>query len=226
MSPAMRTASPGPGNGCRQTRCLRQTKRLADQPHLVLEQQLAAARRARSPSSSGRRADIVVGLDHRGLAGRTVSRLDDVRDRWCPGPGTARPRKSSLASSLNTSMNSCPMRRRFSCGSVTPASFRSETGAWASIDVQIHAEMVPGTLTRTNSASRRRQQAVVHEDVDHETVADGTVNQRRGHAAVDAAGKPADHAVHVTRPVREPGVHGVLDDVLDAPGRRGSRKCS
>ena len=67
-----------------------------------------------------------------------------------------------LASCLNTSMNTWPMIRRFSCGSVTPAERRQEALAGVD-DVQVGLELVAeGVPDHLRLALA--QQAVVDED--------------------------------------------------------------
>ena len=72
------------------------------------------------------------------------------------------------------------MRRRFSSGSVTPASALEEPLARVH-DPEIDAQVAPeGCLHLL--ALVQAEQAVVHEDAG-EPVADGAVHQRRGHRA-------------------------------------------
>ncbi len=83
------------------------------------------------------------------------------------------------------------MRLRFSSGSVTPA--RSSRNASASsANTSSHLEVVAeGALHLLGLALP--QESVVHEDAG-QPIADGAVDEHRGHGGVHAAREAADHA--------------------------------
>ena len=62
-SPRMRTASPGPGKGWRQTILLGQAQLLADGAHLVLEEHAERLDEMVEAKLRGQAADVVVALD-------------------------------------------------------------------------------------------------------------------------------------------------------------------
>ena len=123
----IRTARPGPGNGCRQTIS-------AGRPSSRPTWRTSSLNSARSGSTSsnaevrGQPADVVVRLDA-GRAGAAAGlhhvgverALDQEADRVSPWLPAARPAISRAACS-NARMNSRPMILRFCSGSVTPAS--------------------------------------------------------------------------------------------------------
>ena len=88
----------------------------------------------------GQAADVVVQLDRGGRAVGARRRFRSRRDRACPGPGSGRLR-SWPPRRLKHSMKAWPMRRRFSCGSVTPAS-AVEKLVLGLDDVQVGVEVV------------------------------------------------------------------------------------
>ena len=89
-------------------------------------------------------------------------------------------------------MNAWPIRRRFSCGSVTPAS-AVEKLVLGMDDVQIGAEM-RGEFADDRFFFVLAQQAVVDQDA-RQLRADRPIQQRRHDRRIDAARQPADHAV-------------------------------
>ena len=94
------------------------------------------------------------------------------------------------ASASKTSMKVWPIRRRFSSGSVTPASVVRNSVAGVhhpEVDAEVAAE---GGLDLVPLV--QPEQAVVHEDAG-QAVADGPVHQRRSHRRVHPAGEAADH---------------------------------
>ncbi len=90
----------------------------------------------------------------------------------------------------NTSMKVLPMILRLRSGSVTPLS-RCRNSREASSYCSLILKWRPKT-SRTTSASRAAQQAVVDEDAG-ELVADGLVQQRRRHAGIHAAAQAENH---------------------------------
>ena len=141
------------------------------------------------PSSAGRPptlwCSLILAAWPVGACRRTRSR----RGRACPGRGSGR---LGIRAGLvgKHSMKACPMRRRFSCGSVTPArAARNCSAAWTTCR---------SVLKWSREVARHRlrlvlpQQAVVDEDA-RQLRADRPVQQGGHDRGIDAAREPADH---------------------------------
>ena len=124
------------------------------------------------------------------------------------------------ASAAKHSMNAWPMRRRFSCGSVTPASAARN---WSSAlhDVQVGLEVL-GELLDDRLRFVLAQQAVVDEDAG-ELRADRLVQQRGDDRRIDAARQAADHAVACRRGART-SRDRLLGEIAQPPGAACSRR--
>ena len=125
-------------------------------------------------------------IDRRRPADRC--RLDHVRIQRAL-PEVTRSRRARSPRCSNTSMNVAPMILRFCSGSVTPAS-RSRNRSLASTK----------SSGRCSFSVKRlliwlrfvvAQQPVVDEDA-RQPIADGAMDQHRGHRGIDAAGEAAD----------------------------------
>ena len=93
---------------------------------------------------------------------------------------------------MKHSMNAWPMRRRFSCGSVTPASaVRNWSSAFTTCRSVLKCFV---NSSMTDCCFVLAQQAVVDQDA-RELRADRLVQQRRDDRRIDAARQAADHAV-------------------------------
>ena len=138
---------------------LRQAQLQAEAAHLVLEEVLERLDQLEAQFLR-QTADVVMRLDVVGRAVHGAAALDHV--------GIQRALRQILtsamcrASSLNTSMKTWPMRRRFSCGSLMPSSAFRKRSAGVD-DVQVGLEMA---VKRAPHRLRLAlpQQAVVHED--------------------------------------------------------------
>ena len=141
-SPRMRMARPGPGKRVPAHHLLRQAQLAAHLPHFVLEE-LAQRLQQLERQPLGQAAHVVVGLDRDRRPALRRERLDDVGIERALHQEAHVRRRPTVASASNTSMKVWPMRRRFSSGSVTPASRsrkRSLGVHHPEIDAQVAAE--------------------------------------------------------------------------------------
>ena len=171
----------------------RQAELLADPAYLVLEQvaqwldegELQIVRQS---------ADIVVALDVR-RAGSAAG-LDHIRvqrplnEEVDSRAGLAGFSTTSRAAASNTRMNSRPMILRFSSGSITPASARTNRSAASTT-----FSRTPGggdVVSLDLFGLPGPKQPMIDEHAG-ELVTDRPLHQRRGHRGVDTTGQPADH---------------------------------
>ena len=89
-------------------------------------------------------------------------------------------------------MKAWPIRRRFSCGSQTPASADRKRLSASTTCRSVWKWLVNSAITDSCSALRSRPLFTRMHD---NCAADRLVQQGRGHRRIDAAGQPADHAV-------------------------------
>ena len=123
---------------------------------------------------------------------------------------------SLAASSSKTRMNSSPMRRRFSSGSVDALEPREKPLLGVDVD-EGHVEVPAERLHHLRSLVLA-QEAVVDEDA-RELVPDRLVHEQRGHGRVDAARQRAEDAL-----AADLGANP-LHLLLDNRGRRPGRRC-
>ena len=196
-APMMRIASPGPGNGCRQTIAGRQPELLTDRAHLVLEQGPQRLDQLEL-QVVGQPADVVValdvgralaaaGLDHVGVEGALDEPLDLARAAAARPPLRS---TTSRAAASKVRMNSRPMILRLVSGSVTPARWPRNWSLRVD-DLEVHVGGVH-VVALDLLGLALAQQTVVDEDAG-QLVADGALHQGRGDRGVDPAGEGAEH---------------------------------
>ena len=169
----------------------RQAELQAEPADFVLEQ--VAQRLDQLEAKSCRQAaDVVVQLDRVGRAVGAGAAFDHVGIERALGQESGAVDLARLRRAKH-SMNAWPMRRRFSCGSVTPAS-AARNRSLGLDDVQIGFE-VAAELVRRLGLFVLAQQAVVDQDARELRGRWRWIEQRRDDGRIDAAREAADHAV-------------------------------
>ena len=186
ISPSMRTARPGPGNGWRSTISSGRPERPADRADLVLEQVLERLDQLEL-HVFWQTADVVVRLDlDRGF--RVLGRRSRSRpDRACPGPGTGTAPTFS-ASASKTRMNVSPIVFRFCSGIGDTRQPLEEMLGRVDID-EVHAEGAGEDILDQLRLAEPKQ-PVVDEDRG-QLLADRPVDQRGRDRRIDSAAQPA-----------------------------------
>ena len=119
ISPMTRTARPGPGNGCRQTIC-------GGSASTSPRRRTSSLKRSRSgsmswnPNSAGSPPTLWCNLMLAAVPAR-LAPLSMTSGYRVPCANQRAFAPISLAAAWKTLINRCPIRRRFSCGSVMPS---------------------------------------------------------------------------------------------------------
>ena len=204
-------SQPGAGERMAPDQGIGQTQLDAQPADLVLEQ-VAQGSISSKPSSAGSPPTLwwilIVAVGPSGSPPLSMTSGYNVPWARNRAPGIDR------AASRKTSMNVWPIRRRFSCGSVTPSrAFRK--GSAASTTRSSASDAAPKRLGDRGPLAAA-QKPRVDEDAD-DPRPEGPGQQRRADRRIDAAGQAANDPVGRPDPARELGQR-TLDERPHRPG--------